>query len=142
VLIALLVRACRTGLSVRQHRRPGYATKLTLVPSLAAWLHYIPMQVDYSDMWDVLAFFRGGINGEGAHDALGKEIAEAGKEWVRLCYRWADLEAYQYRSVSSIGSPCACLLLLIGVAVRFESQTATRVWSALQRCDGAREQRL
>lgn len=62
-----------------------------------AWLHYIPMQVDYSDMWDIMSFFRGGMNGEGAHDALGKEIAEAGKEWVRLCYRWADLEAYQFR---------------------------------------------
>lgn len=59
------------------------------------------MQVDYSDMWDIMAFFRGGMNGEGAHDALGKEIAEAGKEWVRLCYRWADLEAYQFRWVHS-----------------------------------------
>lgn len=48
-------------------------------------------------MWDILAFFRGGINGEGAHDDLGKEIAEAGKAWVDECYRWADLEAYQYR---------------------------------------------
>ena len=49
-------------------------------------------------MWDIMAFFRGGVNNEGAHDALGKEIALAGKEWVRECYRWADLEAYQFRS--------------------------------------------
>ncbi|GAA5873975.1 hypothetical protein JCM8547_001592 [Rhodosporidiobolus lusitaniae] len=61
------------------------------------WLHFIPMQVDYADMWDIMAFFRGGINGEGAHDDLGKEIAIAGKEWVKDCYRWADLEAYQFR---------------------------------------------
>jgi hypothetical protein len=47
-----------------------------------------------------MAFFRGGINSEGAHDHLGKEIALAGKEWVKECYRWADLEAYQFRSVS------------------------------------------
>jgi len=56
-------------------------------------------QVDYSDMWDIMAFFRGGVNGEGAHDQLGKEIATAGKEWVKECYRWADLEAYQFRFV-------------------------------------------
>ncbi|SCZ88022.1 BZ3500_MvSof-1268-A1-R1_Chr2-1g04138 [Microbotryum saponariae] len=67
------------------------------------WLHFIPMQVDYSDMWDILAFFRGGINGEGAHDALGKQIAMAGKEWVRSCYRWADLEAYQFRLMLEYG---------------------------------------
>jgi hypothetical protein len=55
------------------------------------------VQVDYSDMWDIMAFFRGGLNGERAHDDLGKEIAIAGKEWVKQCYRWADLEAYQFR---------------------------------------------
>ncbi|GAA5925177.1 uncharacterized protein JCM15063_004946 [Sporobolomyces koalae] len=67
------------------------------------WLHFIPMQVDYSDMWDIMAFFRGGINGEGAHDQLGKDIAQAGKEWVKECYRWADLEAYQFRLMLEYG---------------------------------------
>ncbi|GAA5897242.1 hypothetical protein JCM8208_003767 [Rhodotorula glutinis] len=67
------------------------------------WLHFIPMQVDYADMWDIMAFFRGGVNNEGAHDALGKEIALAGKEWVRECYRWADLEAYQFRLMLEYG---------------------------------------
>ncbi|GAA6022439.1 hypothetical protein JCM11491_005508 [Sporobolomyces phaffii] len=67
------------------------------------WLHFIPMQVDYSDMWDIMAFFRGGINGEGAHDHLGKEIALEGKQWVKECYRWADLEAYQFRLMLEYG---------------------------------------
>lgn len=93
----------------------------------AAWLHFIPMQVspsgrdgltaactdplhclvqvDYSDMWDIMAFFRGGLNGEHSHDDLGKEIAIAGKEWVKQCYRWADLEAYQFRYVLSRRTP-------------------------------------
>ncbi|KAK4702828.1 hypothetical protein P7C70_g3392, partial [Phenoliferia sp. Uapishka_3] len=61
------------------------------------WLHFIPIQVDYSDMWDVMAFFRGGLGGEGAHDDLAKEIAMEGKAWVDQCFRWVDLEAYQYR---------------------------------------------
>lgn len=60
---------------------------------------WIVAQVDYADMWDIMAFFRGGLNGEHAHDELGKEIAVAGKEWVKQCYRWADLEAYQFRFV-------------------------------------------
>ncbi|KAK4053960.1 hypothetical protein OIO90_003797 [Microbotryomycetes sp. JL221] len=76
--------------------------KATIFPEfwtdwIVPWLHFIPIQVDYSDMWDVMAFFRGGLQGEGAHDELGREIAEAGKEWVKLCFRWPDLEAYQYR---------------------------------------------
>lgn len=48
-------------------------------------------------MWDIMAFFRGGLDGEGAHDSLGKEIALAGQEWVDKYYRGADLEAYQFR---------------------------------------------
>jgi hypothetical protein len=73
-----------------QVRPPPRFSHLPLLTSLL-------LQVDYADMWDIMAFFRGGINGEGAHDDLGKEIAIAGKEWVRDCYRWADLEAYQFR---------------------------------------------
>lgn len=49
-------------------------------------------------MWDIMSFFRGGLDGENAHDDLAKEIAVAGKEWVDLCFRWADLETYQFRS--------------------------------------------
>ncbi|GAA5959337.1 hypothetical protein JCM8115_000079 [Rhodotorula mucilaginosa] len=82
--------------------------KTTLFPEFwtdwaIPWLHFIPMQVDYSDMWDIMAFFRGGLNGERAHDDLGKEIAIAGKEWVKQCYRWADLEAYQFRLLLEYG---------------------------------------
>lgn len=46
------------------------------------WVHYIPVQVDYSDLWDILAFFRGEpVSGRGAHDDLAKEIALNGKAW-------------------------------------------------------------
>jgi hypothetical protein len=63
----------------------------------SAWLHFIPVQVDYSDLWDVLAFFRGGPKGEGAHDDLGKEIAVAGKDWARNYFRYEDMEAFTFR---------------------------------------------
>lgn len=63
----------------------------------------------------------------------------AGKEWVRQCYRWADLEAYQFRCVgplsSSPGRPWV-------VADWMRRQAAPRVWAALQRRNRARQQRL
>jgi hypothetical protein len=62
------------------------------------WLHYVPLQVDYSDLWDILAFFRGDPEtGKGAHDDLAKEIAQAGREWQEKYYRWEDLQSYQFR---------------------------------------------
>ena len=48
-------------------------------------------------MWDIMSFFRGDLTGAGAHDELAREIALAGQEWVGECFRWADLEVYQYR---------------------------------------------
>ena len=38
-----------------------------------------------------MAFFRGGLRGEGAHDDLARQIADAGRDWaqnyfVSLCY--------------------------------------------------------
>ena len=44
-----------------------------------------------------MAYFRGGLDGQGGHDHLAKEIAQAGKEWATRYYRWEDLEAYNYR---------------------------------------------
>lgn len=88
-------------------------------------------------MWDIMAFFRGGINGEGAHDDLGKEIALAGKEWVRDCYRWADLEAYQFRCVLTLLSR-----LFQGRALMLREQDVARVREVVHGRDGAGKQRL
>ena len=40
-----------------------------------------------------MAFFRGGLRGEGAHDELAKEIALAGKEWAEKYYVRAHTSA-------------------------------------------------
>jgi hypothetical protein len=77
--------------------------KATIFPEpwhdwIMPWVHYIPIQVDYSDLWDVLAFFRGQPgDGFGAHDDLAEEIARNGKEWQEKYYRWEDLQSYQFR---------------------------------------------
>ncbi|ESK95111.1 glycosyltransferase family 90 protein [Moniliophthora roreri MCA 2997] len=63
------------------------------------WLHYVPIQVDLSDLYDALIFFRGDPNGQGAHEDLAKKIASQGREWSRTFWRKEDLVAYFYRLI-------------------------------------------
>lgn len=61
------------------------------------WLHYVPVQVDLSDLHNILAFFRGDLDGRGAHSEAAEQIARAGRDWALHHYRYADLQAYQFR---------------------------------------------
>jgi len=61
------------------------------------WLHYVPVQLDYSDLYDALLFFGGDVSGEGAHDRLAREMGTAGREWVRRYWRGEDATAYMFR---------------------------------------------
>ncbi|KAL0579315.1 hypothetical protein V5O48_002713 [Marasmius crinis-equi] len=61
------------------------------------WVHYVPVQVDLSDLYDVLMFFRGDPNGNGAHDDLAKRIALEGRRWSQTFWRREDLVAYFFR---------------------------------------------
>ncbi|KAL0959266.1 hypothetical protein HGRIS_014536 [Hohenbuehelia grisea] len=64
---------------------------------IAPWVHYIPVQVDYSDLMDALVFFRGDLDGRGRHDELARKIALAGREWSKAFWRKEDLTAYMFR---------------------------------------------
>lgn len=64
---------------------------------VAPWVHYIPVQVDLSDLWDALAFFRGDPRGKGAHEDMARKIAEAGREWSKKFWRKEDMTAYTFR---------------------------------------------
>lgn len=44
---------------------------------------YVPVKVDYTDIYDIMTFFRGTPQGEGAHEDLAAKIGLAGKEWAR-----------------------------------------------------------
>ncbi|KAI5988277.1 glycosyl transferase family 90-domain-containing protein [Pisolithus orientalis] len=57
---------------------------------IAEWVHYVPIQVTYTDLYDVVAFFRD-------HDELAAKIAGAGKEWSQQYWRKEDMSAYLYR---------------------------------------------
>ncbi|KAF9268388.1 hypothetical protein L218DRAFT_954750 [Marasmius fiardii PR-910] len=73
------------------------------------WVHYVPVQVDLSDLWDIFVFFRGVVDSEGsvndgadfithgAHDELAKEIGDNGYEWSRKFWRREDMIAYNFR---------------------------------------------
>jgi hypothetical protein len=66
---------------------------------IAPWVHYVPVQVDNSDLYDVLLFFRGDGNGDGAHEDLARKIAVAGRQWSKKFWRKEDLIAYMFRFV-------------------------------------------
>ncbi|KAK0482416.1 glycosyltransferase family 90 protein [Armillaria novae-zelandiae] len=66
---------------------------------LMPWVHYIPIQVDYSDLWDALVFFRGDLKGDNNHEDLARKIASAGRNWSRTFWRKEDMAAYNYRYV-------------------------------------------
>jgi len=68
------------------------------------WVHYVPIQIDLSDLHDSLLFFRGDGNGEGGHDNLARKIAMAGREWSRTFWRKEDLIAYLFRFVQILVS--------------------------------------
>ncbi|TRM65688.1 glycosyltransferase family 90 protein [Schizophyllum amplum] len=53
------------------------------------WLHYVPVQMDYSDLYDALVFFRGDEDG----------IAVQGRKWSKDYWRLEDLQAYFIRSL-------------------------------------------
>ncbi|KAF9240418.1 glycosyl transferase family 90-domain-containing protein [Melanogaster broomeanus] len=69
--------------------------KATIYPEwfmsrIAPWVHYVPIQISYTDLHDTVAFFRG-------HDDLAAHIAAAGKEWSQHFWRKEDMTAYLYR---------------------------------------------
>ncbi|SGY16116.1 BQ5605_C012g06764 [Microbotryum silenes-dioicae] len=57
------------------------------------WYHYIPVNVDYTDLFNIMAFFKGDIDGNGAHDQLAETMAAQSKEWAAAYWRWEDMQA-------------------------------------------------
>ena len=57
----------------------------------------MPVATDYSDLWAIMAFFRGDRHGVGAHDRLAESIALEGKAWAETTWRMADMEVYLFR---------------------------------------------
>lgn len=54
-------------------------------------LSYVPIKVDYTDIYDVLAFFIGTPDGQGGHDSIAEKMAEAGRGWATTYWRRVDM---------------------------------------------------
>ena len=65
----------------------------SLTPPLLDELSYIPIKIDYTDLFDVLAFFSGDLDGQNHHEQLAKQIADNGKDYTERFWRYADMEA-------------------------------------------------
>ena len=70
------------------------------VDRVAPWVHYVPIQVDLSDLHDTFLFFRGDGNGDNAHEDMARKIAMAGRKWSKEFWRREDLVAYFFRFVA------------------------------------------
>lgn len=66
------------------------AVKLT---GAAPWYHYIPLKPDYSDLYDIMAFFVGPVDENGKVDtSLGHDVSDREeKRNPLLAYRFAGL---------------------------------------------------
>ncbi|KAJ6578744.1 hypothetical protein DFH09DRAFT_1448862 [Mycena vulgaris] len=58
---------------------------------IAPWVHYIPVQLDLSDLHYALVFFRSDLSGAGAHDELACKLAIAGQDWSKKFWRMEDM---------------------------------------------------
>ncbi|KAK4054476.1 hypothetical protein OIV83_000970 [Microbotryomycetes sp. JL201] len=61
------------------------------------WVHYVPVKIDYSDLYDIMTYFIGTPDGHGGHDSVAERIGEAGRLWAKNYWRKADMAAYMYR---------------------------------------------
>lgn len=96
--------------------------KATIFPEwyterIMPWVHYVPVQYTLSDIYDILAFFRGSplsnladiddepdilldadrMDGFRGNEHLARKIASAGREWSETMFRKEDMVAYMYR---------------------------------------------
>ncbi|EGG10345.1 family 90 glycosyltransferase [Melampsora larici-populina 98AG31] len=85
------------GWSGRFHRLMG--TKSVVLKSTIFPECYVPVRLDYQDLYDIMAFFTGDLNGEGAQDEEGRKIGEAGKTWTERFWRKEDMQAYMFRLI-------------------------------------------
>lgn len=73
------------------------STSARFADRVAPWVHYVPIQIDFSDLHDALLFFRGDENGDGSHEYLARKIASAGRQWSKRFWRKEDLVSYFFR---------------------------------------------
>lgn len=62
-----------------------------LADSFSSFISYVPIKVDYSDIYDAMAYFVGTPDGRGGHDSVGQRLGLNGQTWARTYWRQADM---------------------------------------------------
>jgi hypothetical protein len=76
---------------------PVRVSRLLPRPRLTIVRSYVPVKVDYTDLYDIMTFFRGTPDGLGSHEELAAKLGAAGKLWARDHWRKQDMAAYMFR---------------------------------------------
>ncbi|KAG8714285.1 F-actin-capping protein subunit alpha [Ceratobasidium sp. 423] len=76
--------------------------KMTIFPEwnsdwLIPYYHYVPIQSDYSDLYDTLAFFVGTPDGLPGHNDLAGKIGARAHKFTAKQWRPEDMQVYIYR---------------------------------------------
>jgi hypothetical protein len=78
-----------------------------------------PIQSDYSDVFNVMAFFLGDPEtGVGGHDDIAEKIGRHASEYARKYWRWEDMEAYVSSRKTFNSVRCANGLKDVSIDVR------------------------
>jgi hypothetical protein len=67
---------------------------------LIPWVHFVPMDTTYLDIYGIMAYFLGG------HDDVARKIALAGKVWGERVLRREDMQIYTYRLLLEYARIC------------------------------------
>lgn len=67
---------------------------------LIPWVHFVPMDTTYLDIYGILSYFLGG------HDDVARKIALAGKAWSEKVLRREDMQIYTYRLLLEYARIC------------------------------------
>lgn len=61
------------------------------------WVHYVPINIDYSDLHDAFTYFHGDVRGVGGNPELAERMAKEGQQWAKTHWRRVDMAAYMSR---------------------------------------------
>lgn len=63
---------------------------------------FIPVKIDYTDLYDILAFFIGDETGARGRDDLGERIGRQGKEWAETYWREVDMQGTTFHFLGGL----------------------------------------
>ena len=72
---------------------------------LTPWVHFIPVDISFQDLWSVIAYFIG-FGKDAGHNDQGRNIALAGQQWSERVLRREDMLLYMHRVLLEYARLC------------------------------------